>query len=110
MGRSMEPDRKCDALWRERLSSFELGSAGHRPTKPRLRRRGQRQRRAGVPLSHGRYQRLDAEQRRRLAANFYLLISTAPDDAYMAIANMLPLGETEKPARTKRHPTVRLTR
>jgi hypothetical protein len=47
-------------------------------------------------LSHGRYQRLDAEQRRRLAANLYLLISIAPDDAYMAVANMLPLGETQK--------------
>ena len=47
--------------------------------------------------SHGRYQRLDAEQRRRLAAKLYLLISTAPDDAYMAVANMLPLGEKAPP-------------
>jgi hypothetical protein len=50
--------------------------------------------RPGVALSHDRYQRLDAEQQRRLAANLYLLIVTVPDDDYMAVANMLPLGET----------------
>ena len=44
----------------------------------------------------GRYQPLTEEQRGRLAANLYLLIVTVPDGAYMAVANMLPLGETQK--------------
>jgi hypothetical protein len=61
--------------------------------------------RPGVALSNGR---LDAEQRRRLAANLYLLISTAPDDAYMAVANMLPLDETEKFYMNRQHPSLRL--
>ena len=29
-----------------------------------------------------RYQQLDAEQRRRLSANLYVLLSTVPDDVY----------------------------
>ena len=61
-------------------------------------------------LSHGRYQRSAWSDGVDWAANLYLLISTAPDDAYMAVANMLPLGETEKPTRTKQRPSLRLTR
>jgi hypothetical protein len=47
--------------------------------------------------SAGRYNKLDAQQRDRLRGNLYLLIATVPDEVYRYVANMLPLGETEKP-------------
>jgi hypothetical protein len=31
-----------------------------------------------------------------VAANLYLLLVTVPDDAYMAVANMPPLGEQDR--------------
>jgi hypothetical protein len=43
--------------------------------------------------SAGRFMALDADQRRRLSANLYVLLSTVPDDVYRAVADMLPLGE-----------------
>jgi hypothetical protein len=72
-----KPRRPFSALQLSRLMPEELA-------KPRA-------------YSAGRYQRLDADQqRRRLAANLYLLIVTVPDDVYMAAANMPPLGEQDR--------------
>lgn len=41
-----------------------------------------------------RYTALDAEQRRRLSANLYLLIVTVPDDVYRAVADFDPTAAT----------------
>jgi hypothetical protein len=39
-------------------------------------------------FSAGRFAALDADQRKRLSTNLYLLIATVPDDVYRAVAHM----------------------
>jgi hypothetical protein len=88
-------DRRRNAVLKMRRALTGKGSTTLTPNQiATLKPQKLRQLRA---YSAGRYNKLDAQQRDRLRDNLYLLIATAPDETYMAVANMPPLDETQKP-------------